>query len=576
MTLLGLLNNRYKIAKAFTKKFHSGIKQAESDYDPDEKEKSGVHDKHIKAKESDIGKVPYIFATHESMMASFFENMPDIIPSGRSAKDQTKANIIRALYAYLEDKLDLDEFLSDSAWWLFLIGFISSHSEYKIDIDGYVPQLDAEGLPMYDEFGQPVMIPEYSYHDPVVSVDNPIKCHFSPESEFSIDGKRVPYYLTEKLVDVDEIQSVYGVEVEADETLQVDGYDEDKEADQTDLKRAKVMYYYGTLPSSVRESMPEGLTWEYGKDYKIYFTKSTILHSEEAKKRCKLARLYGSKSKFFGFGIGKSLRTFQDDMTTRRQQVVEYANLFAFPWLLINNETKVDQKSIEDRKKRKPLIFSGDKPEYLTPPQMPEVIKQADDAARSDAQFVSGTLDMSKGAQQTNTVKTATGQQLFAQGQDKRLQKARKIISKYYREVVIDLMKLCRDNWDDQEKQISYLNEDGDELEMTITAKDLQGIDFDTDVDFNLDSISVNKDIVSQRWISLLEQSANLPFADLEKVYRQVLRNSFNIPNPETYIKEPQEMMPAQPMPGSNPEVITQPQSIGNQLAPNPGVQYGQ
>lgn len=586
MTLLALLNSRYNIAKAFTKKFHDSTKEAIRDYEIEDDEKSGVYNKHIKSSEDEPGKVPYIFATHESMMASFFENMPDIITSGRSAQDQSKSNIVRALYSYLEDKLDLDEFLSDSAWWLFLVGFVSCHSEYKIEEGDPIPQVGADGMPMMDELGQPVVIPTYTYHDPVVMVDNPLKVHFSPESEFSIDGKKVPYYVAEKLVDTDEILDTYQIEVEGDQTIEVEGYDDPKDSDQSDLKRAKLMYYYGSLPSSVEDlSTYSREEWEYGKEYKIYFTKNKIVYFEESEKHCKLARLYGTRSKFFGFGIGKTLKSFQEDMTIRRRQMMEYGNLLSYPWLMVNAETKVDPKSLRDRKKRTPLIYNGEKPpEYLTPPPLPQTLPQVDEANRSDAQFVSGTLDLSKGAQETNTVKTATGQQLFAQSQDKRLQKARKAIAKYYREVVIDLMKQCRDNWDDQEKRIAYLNEEGDEEERIITAENLQDIDFDTDVDFNLDSISVNKDVISQRWIALLEQSKDVPFVDLERIYRQTLRNAFGIPNAEAYVKEPEQMMPGIPtqeqpiQPAQqNPDVVTQQrpvQPIGNQLSPTPGTNY--
>lgn len=575
MTLLGLLNKRYEVAKAFTKKqLIDQAKDAIRDYEiEDDVTKTGVYNKHVKSNhDEDPGKVPYIFSTHESMMASFFENIPDLLPSGRSDEDQTKANILKALYAYLEDKLDLDEFLSESAWWMFLIGFVSSHSEYIIEIEEEVPLLNEDGTEQLDENGELVTVPKYEYHDPVVYVDNPLKTYFSPESEFSIDGRKIPYYFTEKLVDVDKIKYIYKIDVEADETIEVDGYDQSADKDDSDLKRAKVMYYSGSLPSSVKDEMPDGMTWEFGEEYKIYFTKDKILYAEADGKNCKIAKLYGARNKFFGFGIGKSLKSFQKDMTIRRRQMTEYGNLFAFPWLLVNGQTKVDQKSLNDRKKRTPLTYNGDKPpEYLTPPQMPAVVQQVDQSSRSDAQFTSGTLDLSKGAQETNTVKTATGQQLFAQSQDKRLQKARKMMAKYYREVVIDLMKLCRDNWDDQEKQITYLNEDGEEVTAVITAADLQDIDFDTDVDFNLDSISVNKDIISQRWIALLEQSKDLPYVKQEKIYGQVLRNSFGIPNTESYIKTPEEMMPpvdpnapAQ----QNPETVPQPQTMGNQLAP--------
>jgi len=171
MTLLALLNNRYTIAKDFTKKhFLDQLKTAIADYEIDNNVKNGVYNQHVKSKDELIEKVPYIFATHESMLASFFESMPDIITSGRSAKNQTKSNVLRALYEYLLDKLDLDEFLAQSAWWILLGGFVSGHCEYKIEVGEYVPQLDADDNPMMDEAGEPVNIPTYSYHDPIVIV----------------------------------------------------------------------------------------------------------------------------------------------------------------------------------------------------------------------------------------------------------------------------------------------------------------------------------------------------------------------------------------------------------------------
>ena len=578
--LLTLLNSRYSIAKAFTKEFHDDAKQAIDDYEAKDSQlkKDGIYNKHVKSGRYDIV-IPYIFATHESMMASFFEKMPEIITTGRSAKGTQAANILKALYSYLEDKCDLDEFLGISSWWFFLIGMVSAHPDYKIESDGEAPQLDANGEPMLDDMGQPIMIPTYSYHDPVVSVDNMLKVYFAPDSEFTIDGKKVPYYFTDKLVEVDEIAEVYGVSVEADEELEVNDYDS-KKNNTDDLKRAKIMYYSGRLPKSEAQELLEmhNLEWKFGQEYKIYFTKSKMLLVEEAEKQCKLARFYAAPSKFFGYGLGKTLKPFQDDMSIRRSQMLRYADMFAYPWLMISGETKVDQKNIEDYRKKKPLIYSGDKPpEYLTPPPMPEVINQTDEAVRSDAQFTSGTLDLSKGAQETNTVKTATGQQLFAQSQDKRLQKARKAIAKYYREVVISLFKLCRDNWEDH-KVITYTDDEGEDMEMEIAREDLESIDFDTDVDFNLDTVSVNQDIMSQRWISLMEQSAQLPFANNEKIYEKMLKESFKINNPESYVLTPEEQMAMQPQVDEfgnplppqveNPEQVPQVETMGAQLAP--------
>lgn len=580
-SLLDLLKSRYEIAKSFTSEFHSEVKRNIDDYEAANHatvgtKKSGTYNRHVSASRYDIT-IPYIFATHESMVSSFFENMPDLVITGRTAKTD-KEQTIKAIYEYFKDVADLDEFLTISAWWFFLTGFVKGDVEYKTKIKEYVPQLDAQGNPMTEKNDKgedvPVEIPVYEYNDPFVSVDNPLKVYFSPESEFSISGEKIPYFFKDRLVDIDEIKHVYQKEVEADEHIDVNDVDK---KDISDLKRAKVMYYYGTLPSSVKESLKKlNLDWEFGVDYRIYLTKDKILLAEKKNKPSKFARFYSSMNKFFGFGIGKTLRPFQEDMSIRRGQQIAYADRFAFPWLTLPNGVQVDQKSLMDYQKKTPLPYSSDngaKPEYLAPPQMPATIADADNASRNDAQFVSGTLDLSKGAQQTNTVKTATGQQLFAQSQDKRLNKARKSIAKYYREIVIQMFKEARDNWND-EKLISYVDDDGNNVELKVNADTLKDIDFDTEIDFNLDSVSVNQDIVSQRWLSLLETALTVPNADVDKIFKKTLAESFKVPNPDGYVKNPEDMQQIPQETGNtdpnvgNPETTPMPQTLGSQLAP--------
>lgn len=578
MTLLGFLNQNYSLAKAYTKKFHDEVKEAIRDYEAEPAvKKNGVHDKHVATKGRYDITIPYIFATHESMLASLFEKLPEIVITGRTSENVDDANILKALYDYIIDMCDLDEFLETSMWWFILAGFAVSNAEYKVEQDGEAPQLNANGEPMVDEMGEPIMIPTYSYHDPVVHVENLLKVYFSPDSEFSVDGKKIPHLYTESLMEPEEVESIWGKEVEADEEIEVDGLSEDK--DKNVLKRCRVMRFYGRVSKECGEYLQEyDLEWKFGKEYKIIFTKDTILYAEEREKPQRFVKLYGALNKFFGYGIAKTLKPFQDDMSVRRSQQLRYADMFAFPWLLLDSAGTYDQKSIEDYRKKKPLTYTEKKPEYLVPPNMPDSIMKADEASRSDAQFVSGTLDLSSGAQDTNTVETATGQQLFAQGQDKRTNKMRKSIAKYYREVVIQLFKLCRDNWDGH-KELTYVSEDGEQQELLVSADDLRRIDFDTDVDFNLDSVSVNQDILSQRWISLLEKVPDLPYADGRKIYQKALRESFKIQNPENYtVDEQQEMInagmqpgaPAQPMESPEEVPAEQPQTMGSQLAPQP------
>lgn len=581
MPILQTVTSRHEIAKAFTKNFHDEIKRNIDDYEAKtysdaSKKNKGVYNRHVSSSRYEIT-IPYIFATHESMTASFFENMPDLVISGRTSQEN-KALLIKAVYEYLVDKCDLDEFIAMSAWWFFLVGMTEAHVEFKSEVSHTVPQLGSDGQPMLDAEGNPIEMPVYKFHDPKAEVENPLKQYFSPESEFSISGDKIPYYTKERLVETDEIKEIYGVEVEPDETLDLDV---DSKEVRDSLKRANIRYYYGKLPSTDADELLQehNLEWSFTQNYKIIVSKKKILLVEAIdEKPCKFARLYSKMNSFFGFGIGKTLRPFQEDMSVRRSQQLAYADRFAYPWLAIPAGTVVDQKAIKDYKKETPLTMTGEKmPEYITPPQMPSVITDTDNATRGDAQFVSGTLDLSKGAQQTNTVKTATGQQLFAQSQDKRLNKARKALAKYYREVVIAMLKLARDNWS-EEKSISYIDDDGVEQTMQVSASDLKDIDFDTDIDFNLDSVSVNKDIMSQRWISLLQESLNVPSANIDKIYAKVLKESFNINNPESYINKQDPNMPPEPPmgqpeeaePTQEPNEPTPPmdQTMGQQLAP--------
>jgi hypothetical protein len=245
MSLLSTLNSIYETNKAFTKKFHDEVKRNLDDYEAKNTDKTqkkkGVYNRHVTSSRYDIT-IPYIFGTHESMISSFFENMPDLVINGRNSETD-KVEIIKATYEYLKDKADLDEFLATSAWWFFLVGFVSADIEFKSEIEGYTPQLDQMGNPMIDEMtGEEVSIPIYSINDPVATVENLLKIFFSPESEFTIDGKKVPNYVKERLVNVDEIKDIYEVEVDPDTTLEVEGLESKEDAL---LGRANVKYFYG-------------------------------------------------------------------------------------------------------------------------------------------------------------------------------------------------------------------------------------------------------------------------------------------------------------------------------------------
>lgn len=571
MALLDLLNKRYKVAKSYTKRFRDESKKCLDDYKCEKSDGSErIHNKHIKTEGRYDLVIPYIYSTHESILSSVFEKGAELVISDKGSKDEMKALAIKAIYEYLRDKLDLDTFYWNSAWWYLLNGFLSSHQVYDIKIKGQSPVMGQDGMPLMDEMGQPVMTPVYEWNDPKTILDNPQKTYFAPDSEFSQDGKKIPYIVREELAEAEELAKKYEIpveEIDCNEELEVGGeYKERKEND--DIKRASCRYYCGRIPA---DEGIEIIDYDPEAEYYITYISNKVLNVSINDKYTTLARWFAAPTDFFGFGLGKTLRSSQKEMSLRRQQQIRYADQYAYPWLTIEASTKVDQRALQDVTKRQPLVFTDKPPQFLVPPTTPQTLTDMDNMARSDAQFISGTLDLSKGAQESNTVKTATGQQLFAQSQDKRINKIRIDLGSYFRQVVINLCKLARDNWDD-EKVMQVAGDEGEVQEVIINKETLQSIDFDTDIDIQLDTIAVNKDTLAERVIALYDKVKDDPMVDRRKVFAKMLKEGFQIKNPESYMLDQQEQgtQPTQESMEQNTMDPSQQQMLGNEMAPQP------
>lgn len=592
-TLLEFLKNRYSLAKENGSNFRDMVKKNVEDYkcekDKGIQKDETVYNKHLALKRYEFP-MPYIYSTHESIMSSLFEKPFELVWTGKGQNDEEKANKIKSIYKYLYDKLDLDHYLNESAWWFVLCGFVSSYQTYEIVISGYENVLDSQGEPMFDEMGKPVTTPKYSWHDPKVFVDDPYKTHFAPDSKFSYDASQSPYLVREELVDKALVEKVYGVkDVPASEFIQVGDIDKKSDTQKSDLKRTKLMYYCGNIPEEYKKEVKE---WDYDKVYHCIFIDNKVLHTEEKDKNTTLARWFYVPNEFYGFGIGKTLSSSQREISMRRGQMIKYADEYAYPWLALPSDTTIDQNALLDVTKRTPLVFNGNPPQYIIPPTMPDSILKADEYARSDAQFISGTLDISKGAQETNTVKTATGQQLFAQSQEKRIVKAKKTLLKYFKATMINLLELARDNWE-EEKVISITDDEGEEIQVSVSPADLQDINFDTDIDIQFETATVNKETLAQRAIDLYDKVKDDQLIDRKKIFMKMLKDGFNVKNPEFYIREdveqeqlgadgqplptesgvPGEMPESeQPQPEPSPEApaTDAPDLLGNQMAPQP------
>lgn len=551
MELLELLKYRYEIAKSWTKKeYHDEVQKALDTYECNRSDEE-VFALLLNPNKRYEFTIPYVFATHESMLSSMFDRIPALVIKKRGKFDDDKKNKIESAYEYLTDKLDLESFMTEAAWWFILTGFVSAHGSFKSEIEE-VPMTGDFGEPMLDEMtGEPLTMANYVSDDPEIKVGVPFEEFYSPESKFSNDATKVPFYIREEMMTVDEVKRVYGKDVEADTEIKV----ESKREARDDIKRVNVKFYYGQLSKDQAEEKDskgnlyiEG--WSEGKDVFVVYTNKEILYGEVVgKKNCRLGKWHGRPDKFFGFGIGKTLREVQIEMSIRRGQQIRYADIAAFPKIAADVTSEFDMKAIQDPREMPVLLYRDKAPEYLTAPDLSNTLIITEEKAREDAQFISGMLDLSKGAQDSQVVKTATGQSIFAEAAEKRIKQMKRQFGRFYREVVIMILELARDNW--QEEKIASITDDsGVTVDLSITPEDLKDIDFDLDLDIDMESVSVNKEVLRAQAIELYNVMKDDPNINRAEVAQKVLRDGFNESDPKKYILQND---PNNPMGGQLP-----------------------
>ena len=551
MILHSLIQSRHELAKRFTKTFQDQVKNDLVNYNAEDGWLSSfVSDSKLYMnvfKRYEII-IPMIFTTHEGMVSSMFDRVPDIMINQGGQEDEEKTKKVKASYEYLKHKCDLESFMNTAAWWYILTGFLSAHAGY-VQKAKEVPAEDEMGEPMLGDDGEPIMITVYDEDDPEIYVDDPKYCFYSPESEYSVRADRVPYYTRTKLMTVEDVERTYGVRVEADSTVKdykKDNTSTNDELQEGDLGRVKIVMYYGSLSEDIAEDL-----LEYGEEYDpdgwyyIVTTAKEILHLERTPndmKTCTLLKWHGDPTKFFGFGIAKLLAPFQKEKSLRRSQQARYADVAAYPKILHSAETDIDEMAATDPRELPTIMFDGDKPEYMTPPDLSNVLIISDEKADEDAQRASGMLDTSQGSQQSNTVDTATGQAIFAEASEKRIRYAKKKFLQFYKESVVVLLKLAQLYWS-EDKVVSLTDDDGKEEEIIVTAQDLSDIDFDKDIFIDAESLTINKDVIRAQAIELYDRVKDDPLVERKEVFKDVLRIGFDKRNPDKYIKD-MELVP--------------------------------
>lgn len=537
--LARLVQDRYQIALDFTKEFQDSAKTFVEDYNAGELPRQYANDGVDRRYEIPI---PLIFTNHESMMSSLFDRPPGVIFTGRKSEDEDGQQIVEAMFNYINDKVKLPFKMNQAAWWFILIGQASVHGHYLYDYE-VVPVLDDNGEPMIDETGQEITRNKPIYDDPDLTVSDPYKEVYSPESQFTYEADEIPYTVSYTDMEVEQVYRVFGKKVDADTELDVD--DKGTKSVKDDCKRARVYFYKGTIPEKYKGLVEN---WVSGKPFFIASTKTTVLSTETNDindKNMRMIKWFGAPNSFFGFGIGKLLKPFQIEKTIRRGQQRRYADIAAFPKIAAKDDNKFDVKAMKDPRDQSVLLYEESMPQYLQAPNLGDAVNFMDRAADEDAQRASGLMDISAGAQQSQTVKTATGQQIFAEASDRRMRRAKQLFNEFYRATVIMLLKLAQENWT-TEKIVNIKDEDGTTQELVLSAETVQDIDFDTDIDIDFEGVSVNKDVLRAQAIELFNMIVGLPFADQEAVFKDLMRDGFGKKNPDRYIKNDEEMMQEQ------------------------------
>jgi len=543
-SIISILLKRYDIAKKFTKdKYIKQAVQAMKDYDINEEEQdisSSTNRHSIDVNKRYEMKIPMIFTNTEAMKASLFERLPDLIVGGRGKDDEEKKMVVEAAYEYLKDKLDLLEFADQAAHWFLLTGFCSAKLGF-LNRGGEEELMDEQGQAMVDEQGQPITEVNYDYNDPTVETLNPTRTFYSPESHFDYKAEKMPYYVYDKLMTPQEIKYTYDIEIEADtslESLDEEQVDYDKDDKEKPKEMVKVHFYCGELPFGNQDEFEE---WDIEYDpYKIYyilFTQEKILYATDKEdKYLKLCKWYGHPSQFFGFGLGKIGRQFQIEKTIRRGQQIRMADVAAFPKYAIKNDDDINEKDLLDPRILTVLKYASQQPTILQPGNLSDIVTANSQQADEDAQKAFGILDLGTGSQ-SSTVDTATGQTIFAQAASRRIEFAKKRFMSFYREVVIGLLKLCAEHWD-EEKVVSIMGNDGEEKEITLSRESLKGINFDRDVNIDIETVSINKDVVRQQYIALYDKTKDDPIINRRALITDMLTRGFDTKDPERYLKD--------------------------------------
>ncbi len=535
--LLDLLNSRLYLARKFSKDYRAEVKKWLKDYNIDSISEFD---------HKDIGnkiQVPYIFSTVESGLPTIFERIPELIMKQRGKLDKAFTDFANKIWDYLKDILYLEDKIEDVGKYMLLAGMGYIKFGWMVETENVeneeeVPITNADGTPVASQVvKQKTEVP--IKNQPFIEVIDYDKIEFSPESRFVMDDveNKIPYIILPYTKTPDEIEFEYGVKIDEEGYLDLTTIDseltlDDKAICKDDLKRLTIYEYYGVLPKKDAKDP----NWKPNRVYYAVFSRTKVLKQPEvfSKKPIGLVDNYGDPTKFWKFGEPKILRELEQDISLGRSRMMDYRDKYGTK-IWMPKGIEVDEQALKN-----PAEFvimrgvSKDPPMYITPPPLPETLVAVAEQSRRDIQMVSAQLDLSRGGTQS-VVNTATGQQIFQQATEKRLDRKRKKIAKFIKYLARNILVLCGQNWDiDELAKITDMNPE--EIEQNGFMEKLAQIGAMYDVEIDVESVTNNKETMSAQAIALYRETKDDQMANREEILKEAITIGFGKKDPDRFL----------------------------------------
>ena len=495
--VLTLMHSRLSLSKAFSLKWRKEVKKWLKDYEIDSLDGVDFPDLHNKMQ------IPYIFSTIESALPAMFERVPNVVMMQRGKLDKEVTEFADQIWDYVKERMKMEEKIEEIGMMMLITGMGNIKWGWNLvteEVDGQPEMVDItndDGTVIgQQEVMNKVQVPVKD--EPFIKWHDFNKIHFSPESRFVMDDDEndIPYIICENTMTADEVEYEYGIKPKDEDMEKIDfekfGPDADineKKIVAADRERVSVYEYYGTLPKDYADE-----NWRPDKVYYIAFIKSKAKAAKEVEKKpVNIIGNYGAFNKFWKFGEPKTLRELEQDISLGRSRMADIRDKYGQK-IAVPQGTDFDERALKRPADFTILRYIGNTPPtYLNPPPLPETLLIGLQQSRSDIQLVSAQLDLSRGGS-SSVVNTATGQQIFAEATEKRIDRKRRKIAKLIKYIAKNVLKMCADNWEVEKfAQIT----DSTPEEVAPLVEKLKGIGEDYDIRIDTESITINKETQS-------------------------------------------------------------------------------